>query len=110
MGAVVAISLSASHSEYGPAGPPSPEASADAGAELACTHFRDVLSDATAGILTDSELRTKLGEVYSNARISENPGIARDSQAMLAAATQGDSASLQGAATSFSLDCAGVGL
>lgn len=35
----------------------------DASADLACTHFRNVAVDASAGILTDAELRGKLQEV-----------------------------------------------
>jgi hypothetical protein len=62
----------------------------DAGAKLACTHFRNVAGDVSAGILTLPEVRDKLREVYDTARVSSAPGIATGAQEMLAAITAGD--------------------
>lgn len=83
---------------------------ADASAELGCGHFRNIMGDVDAGILTDAELRTKFKEVYDTAYVSENPGIAEDARAMLAAITAGDGDPLVAAATAFSAACNAVGV
>lgn len=66
------------------------EPSPDAGAVLACQHFLNVRSDILAGILSTDEIREKLQEVHSNARISDEPGLEAAATAMLAAATRDD--------------------
>jgi hypothetical protein len=82
---------------------------ADASAELACAHFRDVVTDEANGVLTDAELRDKLKEVYDKARYSTNAGIPEGAQAMLAAVTQGDPAGLRQGLNAFSAACQRVG-
>jgi len=82
---------------------------ADDGASLACSHFRNVMGDASKGLLTDAELRTKIQEVYDSAHVSANPGIASDAQAMLAAATANDGTAFTNAIAAFSDACVAVG-
>jgi len=82
---------------------------ADASAELGCAHFRNVMGDISKGILTDAEIRTKIQQVYDTARVSENPGIAPDAQAMLAAATANDGTAFASAAADFAKACTAVG-
>lgn len=83
--------------------------SGDAGAELACTHFRDVARDFGNGLLTLEELRGKLQEVDSNAKYSSSPGVAAGSQAMLRDITQGDIGALTTDLGTFSAACQAVG-
>lgn len=82
---------------------------ADASAQLACSHFRNVVADESSGVLTDAELRGKLKEVYNDARYSSNAGIPEGAQAMLAAVTQGDPAGLRQGLDDFSTACQRVG-
>lgn len=82
---------------------------ADASAQLACAHFRDVVADETSGVLTDAELRDKLKEVYDKARYSSDAGIPAGAQEMLAAVTQGDSAGLRRGLNDFGAACRRVG-
>lgn len=63
---------------------------------LACDHFRNVMSDAKQGILTDSELRDKLQQVNGDADIGTSD-VQSAATAMLAAITQGDSLGLSDA-------------
>lgn len=86
----------------------------DAGANLACTHFRNVASDAANGLLTPEEVRTKLQEVYSDARVSSSPGIADGARRMLAAVTTliqggGSDAEYKAAISAFSDACTAAG-
>jgi hypothetical protein len=67
-------------------------------AELACEHFRNIAGDFSAGLLTDSELREKLKEVYDNSIIAGSR-IRRAAQDMLAASTAGDDGALADAVT-----------
>lgn len=83
--------------------------SADAGAQLACEHFRGVVHDASAGILTPSEERTKIKEVYDSAKVSADAGIADGAQAMLAAITTGDGSTFGSAGDAFLNACQAVG-
>lgn len=69
----------------------------DASADLACTHYYNVLNDADAGVLSGDRLQVKLGEVLSSARASRSPGIAR------AAEDSVRSILLQGGAPTYSL-------
>lgn len=82
---------------------------ADAGAQLACEHFRNVVKDASAGILTPAEERTKIQEVYDSAKVSSNVGIADNAQAMLAAITSGDGSTFGSAGDTFLSACTAVG-
>lgn len=68
---------------------PSPS-SYDASADLACTHFQNIVSDYTDGILTRDELRTKMVEVESDARNSDTPGVALAAKEVLAGLTARD--------------------
>jgi hypothetical protein len=83
---------------------------ADASAQLACRHFRNVAADYSAGLLTMTELRGKLQEVNDDASVSQEPGIASSARGMLAAITAGDDAALatQVIAMSRACDQAGV--
>lgn len=83
---------------------------ADASAELGCTHFRNIMGDVSAGILTDAELRTKIKEVYDTAYVSENAGVPDGARAMLAAITAEDSTAFLAAATAFDGACRAVGV
>lgn len=60
---------------------------ADASAELACRHFRNVAADYSDGHLTLVELRDKLVEVNDDAQYSDEPGVASSASLMLAAIT-----------------------
>jgi energy-converting hydrogenase Eha subunit E len=83
---------------------------ADAGAQLGCDHFRNVMSDVAAGLLTDSELRTKIKQVYESAYVSTNTGIAPAATVMLAAVTAGDTNGLNSAIKDFGTACTDLGL
>lgn len=89
--------------------PSSGGSSGDASANLACTHFRDVASDAANGLLTDTELRGKLQEVYGDAKYSDSPGIASGAQRMLRDVTNGDSADMNQAIPAFGDACTAAG-
>jgi hypothetical protein len=80
----------------------------DPSAQLACRHFRNVIGDAT--VLTDDELRGKIKEVHDTGRVSEEPGVAEHSRAMLEAATAGDGEAFMVAAGDMSESCADAGL
>ena len=82
---------------------------ADAGAQLGCDHFRNVMGDASKGLLTDAELRTKIKEVYSDAYISASPDIATTATAMLAADTAGDVGAFTTALKAFGAACSALG-
>lgn len=64
----------------------------DAGAEAACRQFGNVAHDADAGILTDTELRQKLKEVYDNASVSNDGELRHAAERMLADVTPGSAA------------------
>jgi len=83
---------------------------ADPSADLSCTHFRNVMSDVSAGILTTTELRGKLQEVNDTASVSLDPGIAENAQAMLAASTADNGTAFLTAVAAFSAACKAVGL
>jgi hypothetical protein len=68
--------------------PTKPEA--DAQAQLACDHFRNVPGDIAAGVLTTEQVTTKFQEVYGTARRSETPGIAEGAQELLSSWNAGD--------------------
>jgi hypothetical protein len=82
---------------------------ADASAQVACRHWRNVAGDAASGILSDDELRAKVQEVHSSARVSEEHGIASHAQGLLAAVTQRDSAGVERHAEGLSQACLASG-
>lgn len=82
----------------------------DASAKLACRDFRNVAADVSAGIVADSELRGKMQIIHENAEVSEEPGIASNATAMLAAATDFDDDELARAVTAFGSACEDLGL
>lgn len=74
-----------------------------------CEHFRNIVGDISKGILSDTEIRGKMQEVYDTASISLDPGIPDGAQALLAAATAGDPAAMATAISAFSTSCSNVG-
>jgi hypothetical protein len=89
---------------------PSTEAApeADASAQLACRHFRNVMGDLE--ILSGAELREKVQEVHDTARVSEEPGVAPAAREMLAAATADDGDRFLTAVGDMHEACLGAGL
>ena len=58
-------------------------------AGLACDHFRNASGDAAAGLLTDSELRDKMKEVYDDS-FGAGDAIHSAAQELLAEITSGN--------------------
>jgi hypothetical protein len=83
--------------------------SADGATSLACSHFRDIASDMSKGILTDAEIRSKMQEVYDSASVAQAAGIPDGAQSLLAAATAGDPTGLAIAISAFSTACSNAG-
>ncbi len=81
---------------------------ADASAQLACTHFRNVMGD--VDVLTVPELRAKLREVHETASVSEWEAVRTGARRMLAAVTRDDAEGLLDAAKGFSRVCKELGL
>jgi hypothetical protein len=81
----------------------------DNSTRASCSHFRDIASDISKGILSDTEIRSKMQEVYDSASVSLDPGIPDGAQALLAAATAGDPTALATAISAFSTSCSNVG-
>jgi hypothetical protein len=81
----------------------------DASSRLACSHFFNVAGDASAGLLTEAELREKLKEVNDDARVSEVAGVRNAAQAMLAAITSGDADAFTAAVTTMGNACRTAG-
>lgn len=75
---------------------------------LACDHFRNVASDAAGGLLTPSELRSKLKQVYDNSAIA-TPAVEGAARQMLAAATAADYDTLSTAVTAMGSACTMAG-
>jgi len=84
--------------------------SADASAQLACGHFRNVMSDISSGLLTPGEVRTKTKEVYDTAYVSESAGIADSARSMLAAATADNGPAFVSAAADLMGACEAAGV
>jgi hypothetical protein len=84
--------------------------SGDSSTRVSCSHFRDITSDISKGILSDTEIRSKMQEVYDSASISSDPGIPGGGQALLSAATAGDSTALALAISAFSTACQNAGV
>lgn len=79
-----------------------------AGSQQACSHFRNVAGDYTAGVLTLVELRDKLVEVRSRAD-SATPRVQAAATAMVAAITSGSVDTLGSAVTEMGNACAATG-
>jgi hypothetical protein len=82
----------------------------DASAKAACEHFRNIMSDVAAGILTDAELREKFRDVRRSASVSEEPGLAQAGTKLLASMTTGSTEDLLEAAGRFDRECDQAGL
>lgn len=82
---------------------------ADAGAQVACQNFRSTISDASSGILTPDQERSRLQDVYNYAKASSNDGIASGAQALLAAIATGDGSTFSDAADTFLNSCVALG-
>ena len=67
---------------------PTPTPIRDGSAIAACTHFFNIVEDGAAGILSDSEIRTKFKEVYDAAKVSRNKVVGTHAQQLLRAVTQ----------------------
>jgi len=80
----------------------------DDDAMLACSHFRNIASDYSAGLLTESELRTKLQEVYENSVIAGS-AVRSAAKDMLAGSTAGDDTALADAVDRMGEACVAAG-
>lgn len=87
---------------------PSQSASDSAGSRQACSHFRNVAGDYTAGVLTLTELRDKLIEVRQRADIA-TPRVQAAATAVLAAITSGDLDALRSAVIEMTAACVATG-
>jgi hypothetical protein len=85
-----------------------PEPEADASAQLACRHFRNVMGD--FDVLTVPELRAKLQEVHETASVSVEPGVAEHARGLLSAVTAEDGDAFLVEAQRLSDACAAAGL
>lgn len=81
---------------------------AEEDSSLACDHFHNVAADYADGILTPTELRTKLREINDNASIA-TPRIQAAATAMLREVTSGTDDSLADAVREMGAACAAVG-
>lgn len=61
----------------------------DPAAESACRHFRNILGDVQAGILTDAELREKFTEVHGTAIASDDADLRQAATLVLNELTSG---------------------
>lgn len=75
---------------------------------LACEHFRNIAYDASNGLLTPTELRTKLKQVYSNAAIA-TPAVQLAAQRMVAASTSLNYTALGNAVEAMGSACTATG-
>ena len=62
----------------------------DLGTKWACIHFRELMSDLEAGIVTDSEIHEKMKTVQNRASASENIDVRFSATNLLRAAIIGD--------------------
>lgn len=82
----------------------------DGAAELACRHFRNIAADASAGLMTDSEIREKFQQVQSNSDYAEVPGMRAAGRALVAAWTSGTVQTKTDAVNAFDASCKSAGL
>jgi hypothetical protein len=69
---------------------------ASASANLACRHWRNVIEDGAAGILTPAEAREKIKEVWDDAQVADEEPIRTAARNLLASVTQGEEFSVPG--------------
>jgi hypothetical protein len=77
-------------------------------ARSACRHFRNVAADASVGILSAGELRSKLQEVNNDAQYVGS--LAGPAQQMLRGVTLGGTADISGGIGRMSAACSAMGL
>lgn len=82
---------------------------ADAGAQVSCGHFKNVVGDISQGLLTDKQGHAKFEQVYATAKTSSVQAVAQGAKDMLAADVSGDSSALAIAMTNFSNACTTAG-
>lgn len=75
-------------------------------AERACRTFRSVASDASAGHLTDAELRERLREVNEQSQMADDDDVRSAASDMFAAITQGDDVRFSSAIEEMASACA----
>jgi hypothetical protein len=80
-----------------------------AAAELACTHFRNIVGDISKGILTDAEARSKFQEVNDNASIADEPDIVAGGDELVASMTTGTSDDVLAAIGDMDSACSDAG-
>jgi hypothetical protein len=81
----------------------------DGSTVLACEHFRNVMGDVAAGLLSDAELREKTKQFYGTGQRSGSPQVRTASRQMLAAITAGDTDAYLAAAKRMGAACEKVG-
>lgn len=89
--------------------PPSRPSASDADdrhSRLACTHFRNIVTDAE--LMTEAEIRAKMREVHDDASIA-TPAVRSASRDALAAITSGTTAEFEAAITRLSAACSAAG-
>lgn len=107
--ALVVIAGGCSSSNSGSAQRAPSSSSGDASSRLACSHFFNVASDASAGLFTVDELREKLKEVHDDAKVSDVAGVRNAARAMLAAAASIDTDAFTEAVTAMGDACRKAG-
>jgi hypothetical protein len=75
---------------------------------LACDHFRNIVDDVASGVLTNTEIRTKLKEVDDNASIA-TPQVQAAARAMLIGITQNDDESFAAGVRAMNSACSATG-
>lgn len=76
--------------------------SGDSKSPAACTHWSNIRGDVRAGILTDSELRSKVAEVRTSA---SDPSVRSAATDLLAAITSGNKTTLTSAYLALNKAC-----
>lgn len=76
---------------------------------LACDHFRNASVEFSDGVLTNSEMRSKLQEVDRNARASHSPRVQNASRDLLRAFTQNDNTAVTVAVVEMQDACIAAG-
>jgi len=102
--AIVALAATAACTDgYGDDG------SGSAGADLACTHFRNIVGDIADGVLTDAEARAKFQEVEDSASGAEEADIRSSARELVAAMTTGTADDVAAAAIDMGAACDAAG-
>lgn len=87
---------------------PAPEPEQDAGSRPPCEHFRNVIADAQAGVLTDAELRDKIVDIEDSAAVA-TAEVQRAATELLAAVTRGKPRPFVQAVGEMSAACSDAG-